>query len=149
MKNVFLIFLICITFNSLGWAHDAHSSAPSEEDKASFDEAAKKTQEMMKDKEARKKFIKETKGAGQADSAAASVAGSEENLDEMYSISADLVSVIGEQAGGDPEKMKELLMKAQKDPAGFLKSLPPEQRKKISGLAKKIEQQKTPTKARP
>ena len=101
-------------------------------------EAISKTQKDLKDPIARKKML-DTKSAKDADAAASALAGDKGNLDEMYSISAELIGVIGEKAQGDPKKMQEYLERAQKDPEAFLKSLPPAQQEKIRQLSKKIE----------
>lgn len=124
------LFISAFIFSSATWAMDAEAH-----------KALIQTQKDMKDPAARKKML-DTKEAKNADAAAASIAGDSKNLDEMYGISAELIGIIGEQAQGDPKKMQDALQKAQKDPAGFLKSLPPEQQEKIHQLSQKIENNK-------
>lgn len=129
MKSLFLIFSI-VGFSALSFAASPEAK-----------EALSQTQKDLKDPVARKKML-DTPQAKKADAAAADLAGDSKNLDEMYGISAELIGIIGEQSQGDPKKMQEALDKAQKDPVGFLKSLPPDQQEKIHQLSKKIESNK-------
>lgn len=134
MKNAFLI--LSSVFILLA---SRVSSADDE-----FKSAVEKTKAEMKDKRKRQNLL-DTDKAKEADKAANSVTGNEENTEELYGISADLLSVIGEQAEGDPEKMNKILEEAQRDPAAFYKRLPEEQRKRIQSLSKKIENNKAPS----
>lgn len=63
---------------------------------------------------------------------------------ELNNISADIMPVLLQQAGGDPAKMQEILLKAQADPEGFLNSLPPDIRARISNTASSVEANRKP-----
>ena len=59
---------------------------------------------------------------------------------ELYDISADILPILVQQAGGDPAKMLAILEKAQNNPEDFLKLLPLELQNRIkiaaTGLVK-------------
>lgn len=50
---------------------------------------------------------------------------------------------LSKEANGDPEKMQQMLLEAQKNPEAFYKKMSPEQRAQIQGLVKKIESKGT------
>ena len=61
---------------------------------------------------------------------------------ELYNISAEIMPILVQQSGGDPAKMQDLMQKAQTNPEGFYKSLPPELQAKIKATASAVEKAK-------
>jgi hypothetical protein len=61
---------------------------------------------------------------------------------EIYSLSSEAFEKIVADAKGDPGKIMEILQKAQADPKEFMRSLPPEQQKRIRELASEIDKKK-------
>lgn len=79
--------------------------------------------------------------AGQAadQKALEAVGGNAANKQELYNISADIMPMLIQQTGGDPEKMQALMLKAQTDPEGFFNSLSPDAQAKIKNIANTVE----------
>lgn len=67
------------------------------------------------------------------------VGGNTANQQVLYSISADIMSALVKQAGGDPAKMQAIMLNAQSNPEAFFNSLPSEIQAKIKNLAKTVE----------
>jgi hypothetical protein len=67
------------------------------------------------------------------------VGGNAGDKQALYNMSADVMTVLFQQAGGNPAKMQALLQKAQTDPESFLNSLPPDMKAKIGNIASEIE----------
>lgn len=112
--------------------------AQSQSEKEMLHEAVQKTQSDMSDRKTRKTLI-DTPAAKKADSDAKALLGEDPKMvDEIYSISADILPHLAD-AGGSPEKMAELAEKIRTNPQAFFDSLTPEQKKRIQELAKKIE----------
>lgn len=70
------------------------------------------------------------------------VGGNAANLQELYDLSADIMPMLVQQAGGDSAAMQAILMKAQTDPESFLNSLSPEIQAKIKNIANAVEKSK-------
>lgn len=79
-----------------------------------------------------------TTPAGQAADLKAleAVGGDAAKKQELYNISADIMPFLMQQAGSDPNKMQEIMLKAQTDPEAFLNSLPADVRARIANAAK-------------
>jgi hypothetical protein len=106
------------------------------------DDALKKTQDCLRKGNCATINTKEGQAADQK--ALGAVGGDVSKKQELYNISADIMPVLLQQAGGDPVKMQEILLKAQTDPEGFLKSLPADIRAKISNTARSVAADKAP-----
>ncbi|HEY8036794.1 MAG TPA: hypothetical protein VIF37_14535 [Methylobacter sp.] len=65
--------------------------------------------------------------------------GNAHSKQELYDISADIMPILMQQAGGDPEKMQAIMLKAQTDPEGFLNSLSLEIQAKIRNASNALE----------
>ena len=80
-------------------------------------------------------------GAGQAadQKALQAAGGNAAGKQALYDISADIMPVLLQNAGGDPEKMQAILQKAQTDPEAFFNSLPADIQSKIQSAAETIE----------
>lgn len=117
------------------------------EDTAETENAYKKAQEVLKDKNQRQEIINKSDKAKKSDEFADQVVqGNDKQKEKLYQISAD---VLGNYSSDDPEKTNKALSEAAKDPATFLKSLTPEQKKAIEELAKSIESSKDNSKETP
>lgn len=78
--------------------------------------------------------------AGQAadQKALNAVGGNAANKQELYNLSAEIMPILVQQTGGDPEKMQALIQKALTDPEAFFNSLPADTRAQIKNLANTI-----------
>lgn len=131
-----LILFLVLPLASI--ARDAHT-----------DEALNQAKQDLTNKGRRQKVLDSTPDAKSADDAVSGLAGSEQNKEQLYQISADVMTYLYEKSNGDPIKMQELLMQAQKDPEGFLSRLPSSERQKIKSLADQIEKQSQKKNASP
>ena len=104
---------------------------------AASQQALVQTQQLLKDPKARKEAMAKDPKAKATDENVKRVAGSEENSEEMYDLSADIMETITKQANGDPEKMQNLVMDALKDPAAFAARFSPAQKAKLKAIAEK------------
>lgn len=128
IQNKLSISIIFITalFASPAWPQDAET-----------EEALVQTQEHLKDSGKRKELIKDG-NAKRIHESAASLVG-EENVDEMYSIVAEIMPYVTKEANGDATKMTELMAEYQKDPQAFYKKLPTSVQNRIKALSSKVE----------
>ncbi len=111
-------------------------------DEQSYQEALSKTQNLLRDSNARQGAL-DTKEAHEADKLAETTAlGDPSAKNQVYNIAADLMPWLVAQTSGDPAKMMQLIMEAQKNPQAFLEKLPESERKKISNLSRFIENKK-------
>ncbi len=100
--------------------------------------ALQKTQDCLKNQNC--ESIKSNAGHLADQRALEAVGGDAARKQVLYNISADdIMPALVQQTGGDPEKMQQLLLKAQTNPEGFMNSLPPETRAKIKNLATSVE----------
>ena len=67
--------------------------------------------------------------------------GNTKRKQELYSLAADVLPTLAQQANGDPTKMQAIMGKAQADPKSFLNSLSPETQTKIKNMAKALKNQ--------
>jgi hypothetical protein len=105
-------------------------------------QAIKQTQELLNDPAKVKDVADKDPAAKAVDNHVKELAGSDANVREMYSISADVLPVLMEMNQDNPEKALESLSAYSKDPAAFLKSLPLNLRERIEKLGKKVEAEK-------
>lgn len=133
MKNILLlVFIFILSFN--------FSNVVVAQNDQATEKALKDTQNLLKNKSQREALFKKDSKAKEADSKVNSVTGDDAaNSQKLYDISADIMPSLMQAVGNDPNKAMELLQKAQTDPEGFYKSLPPEIREKIRGVASDIE----------
>ena len=118
------------------------SSAVAELD-SSQTEALTNTQKLLRNTKERNKVIAADPKAQEADAKAGALAGSNQNKEEMYDISAELMEKIANDANGDPQKMQDLLKESQKDPQAFYeKYFSDAQKARVRGLANKMEGQR-------
>jgi len=106
-------------------------------------EGVHKTQDFLRSREQRETYLKTDPKARDVDTKVEALAGTPENKDEMFDLAAEVLEKIANEAKGDPEKMKILLLEAQQDPQKFYQSHFSEgQKKRVQGLAKDIERRK-------
>ena len=71
------------------------------------------------------------------------VGGNSSHKQELYNISADIMTILVQKTGGDPAKMQVILEKAQSDPEGFMKLLPLGLQTRINNSASALEKNQT------
>ncbi len=71
--------------------------------------------------------------------ALAAISGNARDKQELYNLSADIMPILVQQAGGDPVTMQNLMRKAQTDPESFLNSLSPDLKEKIKKYANELD----------
>lgn len=109
---------------------------------ASASDALKQTIQMLTDPNLREKAMQESAQGKETHDAVMSLAGDEQNAQEMYELAAGIFQDLMTQSGGDPQKAMTELEKAKKDPAAFAAKLKPEHIKKLSAIAKKAKPKK-------
>lgn len=78
-------------------------------------------------------------GKAAAQKALEAVDGNADNMQELYTISADIMPILLQQTGGDPAKMQAIMQNAQANPEAFLNSLPQAVQAKIKNAATTVE----------
>ena len=105
--------------------------------------ALTQTMELLKDRNKRSKAINENKRAKDNHSSIQSLTGGDQKqTDDIYNLSADIMNTLVQQSGGDPNKMMELMNKAQQDPKAFAESFTPAQREALRKISSDIQKNK-------
>lgn len=108
--------------------------------------ALKQTQELLKDSAQRAAAVRRDPKAQEMDKKVEALAGSPENKAEIYDISAQVMGKITTEANGDPVKMQQIMLEAQKNPKAFYeKYFDVDQKAKVRGLASQIEKNRPST----
>ncbi|MFU8789696.1 MAG: hypothetical protein ACNA7G_11750 [Methylobacter sp.] len=102
-----------------------------------MDSALQQTQDCLKKQNCGSANTDAGKAAAQQ--ALNAVDGNPANLQELYSISAEIMPILLQQAGGDPAKMQELMHNAQTNPEAFLNALTEALQAKIKNMAATVE----------
>lgn len=110
--------------------------------------ALSQTKTMLTDPKERDKAIGKDPSARKADKDVKDLAGSDQAAEAIYALSADIMETITRESKGDPNKMKDLLADAVRDPAGFAARFSPEQKAKLRSIADTIPDQ-NPKKSQP
>ena len=97
------------------------------------------TQQLLRDPKRVEKEGLLTPEAKAAHEQAKSLAGSDENFQEMYSVAAEVFGTLCDQTNCDAQKMSEILSDLSKNPRSFKSKVTPEQWRRIEELSKKIE----------
>jgi hypothetical protein len=101
--------------------------------------ALTQTQELLRDHTQLQKEGLLTPEAKQMDARVQQVTGgSPKATAEVYDITADIFGNITKEAGGNPEKMQELVEKAMANPQAFEASLTPEEKARIEKLVESL-----------
>jgi hypothetical protein len=112
-------------------------------------EALTKTQALLRDPQKRAQAASANSQAQFVDKQTQALAGSSENTDAIYDLSADILESLVLKTNGDAAKMKELMDQAKNDPKGFAEKLSPEQRQKLKEISQKIPVSGSAPKAKP
>jgi hypothetical protein len=110
---------------------------------AADEEALKKTQELLQNPALRQKTLEKDADAARADQKVRELGVTEENSEEIYSITSDIAATLIREADGDPAKLQEMIQKAIQNPEAFAQSLSPEQIRRIKAVSSKIDKEKT------
>lgn len=124
-----------------GWAREEFDG---ELDAASA-EALLKTQTLLKNPGERQKAVEETPQAKWVNQQVESLAGSPENTQAIFELSADILQTLVEKTHGDPNQMKALLDRAKNDPKGFAELLTEKQKKQLRRVSDRIPASKPQT----
>ena len=134
MKNLLLCLTLILT---PGFAHAQLGT----HERQGLDD----TKGLLKDKKQRDDFIKTDKKAQDVDAKVDALAGSSQNKEEIYSISADVMEKLTQETNGDPDKMKVILELATKDPKAFYeKYFDAKSKERVRGVANEIEKKGSP-----
>ena len=112
--------------------------APAQTDPATS-EALEKTTALLRDPAQRDKAIAESPDAQKNHGDLKKFAGSEENVNGTYGISANILEKMVKDSNGDASEMQKMIEQAQRNPTSFYEGLTPEQKRNIDALAKQIE----------
>ncbi len=113
-------------------------------DKASSD-ALDQTLKLMTNEQERTKAISKSPEAARADANAKGAVGSQQNLNQVYEISAIVMADLVKKTNGDVAALNTLMLEAGKNPEKFFNSLSPESQEKIKQLSKKVEPVRQPS----
>gem|GEM_PF-6675811 len=139
---LFTMFLICGYDREFAQAKPGNSYSEEGEDKDSkdFSRAVNDAQDLLNDPKRKSELFKTDNGARDADSHVKSLTGGDSELDgEIYQISSQVLGTLSKEAGNDPEKLKKLVEKMQRDPQSLEKYLSSSEKSRIKGVAEKIE----------
>jgi hypothetical protein len=134
------VFLTLVVFGAM--------SAFGEKAQLSQDDqkALQETQDLLRDQKQRDEYIKSSPDAQKTMDQVKTLGGSQQNMDAMFNISADIFQSLVNEAGGDPVKLQMLLAEAQKNPEKFFNKLSAQQKENIRKVAGDIEKTKAPVK---
>lgn len=122
--NQFIFLILIVLF-----CHNANAT-----DELSM--ALQQTQECLK----KQNCDSALSSAGQAadQKALNAVGGNAASKQELYNLSAEILPILVQQTGGDPEKMQALIQKALTDPEAFFNLLPADTQAQIKNLANTV-----------
>lgn len=99
------------------------------------------TIQLLNDKNLREKAAQETQSSAAAHNEVKKLGG-ESTQNAIYNLSGDILKKLVNETGGDPAKLQELMLQAQKDPEAFAKKLDTNQVNKLRGIASEVEKDK-------
>lgn len=102
-------------------------------------QALGETQKTMTNRVEREKIKKDNAALQQVDADVEALVGNGTNKDAMYEAAAKILGDMAKDTDGDPDKMREVMQNAQRDPKAFLNSLSEDNKKMIRGIAEDIE----------
>lgn len=147
------------SWNLLGWSDGSWGTFWVESAVAQTDEGigdpgiitdpAEETRRLLVSPDARGRNADKDPTAKKADDYARSVAGSKENSQGLYELSAEIFARLEKQANGDPEKLQKLMIEAARNPAAFGETFTPEERKKLKEISNRSPHQQQPGAASP
>lgn len=125
-------FLILVSFSLTG------QLAWSDELDAASTEALQKTQDLLKNPNARKDAISKNPNAQMVDQQVKALGGTDSNTEELYGLSSDVFEDVVKMTNGDAEQMQQLLIKAKNDPKAFYESLSDKNKAQFQEVSRKI-----------
>ncbi len=119
------------------------------QDKSGLDKhsqkALKQTIELLNNQTKLNKAIQKSDKAKSNHKAIKSMTGNNQvKTDAIYKLSSEIMSSIVMKTNGDPDKMMEILKKAETDPEAFAKTFTPEQRRALREVSSQINGSKKP-----
>lgn len=105
-------------------------------------QAMDKTVQFLKSKSEREQYIKDNPDAQKADGAVKQILGDGADTDSAYAAAAAIFRQLATDSNGDFSEMMKKMGEAQSNPEAFYKSLSPEHKAMIKGLAEKAEARK-------
>lgn len=108
-------------------------------------EGLDKTQDLLRNKSERDKFIRTSPAASDIDRKVDKLTGGGAEKEEVYDIAARVMEKVAQEAKGDPELMKQLLLKASANPKGFYETyFSEEDRRRVKKIADSIDKKQGP-----
>lgn len=122
------------------------SPASAQLDPAS-NEALRKTQNVLVDKNEREKVKANDASLQKVDKDLESLVGKDGDKEALYKAASKIMNDLAQETNGDADKMQLIMQQAQKDPKGFYeKYLSGENKQMIRGIAEDIEKIKVDSK---
>jgi hypothetical protein len=112
-------------------------------------EALTKTMDLLRSNEQRQEEINKSDKAKAVDAQVKALAGTPQNTQKIYELSAEIMKNLVESTKGDTDKMMQIIQQAEKNPSAFADTFTPEQKRMLNELAKEIEKTQGTTKAVP
>lgn len=112
--------------------------ANSAQEKAIIESALRSTQSMLTDPAQRQAEINKTPEGRAAAERLEKLGGTPEVNEQIYYLAADVFQNIVFETGGDVQKMKAILERAQKNPEEFARKLSETQKIKLKSISKSI-----------
>jgi hypothetical protein len=107
------------------------------------------TQTMLQNPAQREKLIDNSQSAQTVDAQVKSLAGNQQNTDEMYKISGQVLEDLVKETGGDPVKMMQIMNQAQTNPDSLMDHLSKESKDSIHSVTTTIENSPTTAARKP
>jgi hypothetical protein len=99
-------------------------------------------QKLLTNPSLRSKELKSNEGGAKMDQSVRELGGSEENVEEIYAITADITATLVKEVDGDPAKLQIIVQEAMKNPEAFKSKLTPSQIQRIKAVSAKIDADK-------
>ncbi|MFN8792489.1 MAG: hypothetical protein ACK5Y2_13625 [Bdellovibrionales bacterium] len=131
LRSLFFFSLLSMSLSS------TNTFAQSEAPKSDAD-ALRKTQEVLRNQEERHKALNSPEAVNSAARVNELAGGDPEIEQGIWELAADLMPLLHEASGGDPDKMKQILNEARLNPNSFINRFPSSQRSRLSELASKL-----------
>jgi hypothetical protein len=118
------------------------ASPQSRADDTKESDPVEEVQKILANPELRSKELKSNEGGARVDQNVRELGGSEANVEEIYSITADIMATLVKDVDGDPAKLQVLVQEAMKNPEAFKSKLSPAQIQRIKAVSAKIDAEK-------
>lgn len=138
MKTSLLRLLLIVTtvlWSMICYADESKSSQGYENLDPASREALAKTLQLLTSPKAREANFRANPNQKEADDRVTALAGSEQNKQEIYELSAEIFDDMIKEAKGDATKVMEILEKARKNPEEFARKLKEKQQTRLRKIA--------------